>query len=140
MARYIFTEEEKHTIVCNFRLSDDIPRQLALALEYAPISAEDPTPKPGRGITEHAVRHELESLRKPDNIYHYIWDFWDPDRWHVAPDATLDAKADELLTRYENLFSPKDMDAEKARRYSTFDTHAETPFGVGERLGISKVW
>ncbi len=21
----------------------------------------------------------------PGKLYHYIWDFWDPDRWHMAP-------------------------------------------------------
>ncbi|KAI4262141.1 MAG: hypothetical protein L6R42_002680 [Xanthoria sp. 1 TBL-2021] len=146
---YIFTEEEKHTIVCNFRLWDDTPLQLALSLDYAPRSLEDHTPKPRRGITEEVIRHEIASLCKPDNLYHYIWDFWDPDRGHVAPNAGADAEACKLLARYEELFrqgrknflglrmppglevwkvedwpSRKVMEAEKARRYRIFEQSA----------------
>ncbi|KAI4283862.1 MAG: hypothetical protein L6R38_001866 [Xanthoria sp. 2 TBL-2021] len=146
---YIFNEEEKHTIVCNFRLWDNTPLQLALALDYAPKSLENHTPKPRRGITEEVIRREIASLRKPGNLYHYIWDFWDPDRWHVAPNAGADAKASQLLARYEELFrqgrnnflglrmapgldvwnvedwpSRKVMEAEKARRYRIFEQSA----------------
>ncbi|KAL8977211.1 MAG: hypothetical protein Q9205_006937 [Flavoplaca limonia] len=101
---YIFTEEEKHTIVCNYRLWDDNPLQLALALEHAPKSLVDPTPKLRQGITADKVRQEIDRLIIPDNLYHYIWDFWDPARWHMALDAKRDHLACELLARYENLF------------------------------------
>lgn len=101
---YTFTEEEKHIIVCNHRLWNDTPLQLALALEYAPISCDDPTPKPRRGITKEGVHQEIVRLRRPDSLYHYIWNFWDPDRWHVAPEAERDHLAHRILARYENLF------------------------------------
>ncbi|KAL8894955.1 MAG: hypothetical protein Q9192_003940 [Flavoplaca navasiana] len=101
---YIFTEEEKHTIICNYRLWDDTPLQLALALEYAPTSLVDPTPKPRRGITAEIIRQEIDWLRMPVNLYHYTWDLWDPDRWHIAPDGKRDHLAHKLMARYENLF------------------------------------
>ena len=101
---YIFSEDEKHTIVCNYRLWDDSPLQLALALEYAPTSLVDPTIKPRRDITAETVHQEIDRLTMPGNLYHYIWDFRDPDRWHMAPHAERDYLACKLLARYENLF------------------------------------